>query len=83
MIFEEIFLRFVKKGIYFYFLFLIFFCFNISCLFFVSYFFFLFLIWNHSPGSVQMVGTTAEGLQSDYTRIRELEHDGLFELLKQ
>ena len=30
-----------------------------------------------------MVGTTAEGLQSDYTRIRELEHDGLFELLKQ
>jgi hypothetical protein len=34
------------------------------------------------PGSVQMVSQTIEGLDQDYTRIRELELKGLFELLQ-
>jgi len=33
------------------------------------------------PGSVQMVNESAEELERDYLRVRELEHDGLFELL--
>eukprot|EP00596_Hydrurales_sp_CCMP1899_P000255 CAMPEP_0119051766 /NCGR_PEP_ID=MMETSP1177-20130426/73276_1 /TAXON_ID=2985 /ORGANISM="Ochromonas sp, Strain CCMP1899" /LENGTH=963 /DNA_ID=CAMNT_0007031083 /DNA_START=116 /DNA_END=3007 /DNA_ORIENTATION=- len=33
------------------------------------------------PGSVQMVSSTKDGLMADYTRIRELEKEGLFDLL--
>jgi hypothetical protein len=35
----------------------------------------------YSPGSVQLVNATIAGMQADYQRIRELEHDGLFEYM--